>query len=64
MKEKRAAANTGLVKVAVPFSADSFVINQTLILRIKFSGENRHLRQARKRYASFPIFRNENNFSC
>ncbi|MBK7800950.1 MAG: hypothetical protein IPO72_19180 [Saprospiraceae bacterium] len=49
MKEKRAAANTGLVKVAVPFSADSFVINQTLILRIKFSGENRHLRQAAKR---------------
>ena len=45
------APNTGLAKVAIPFSADSFVVNQTLVLRIKFSGENRHLRQARNRYA-------------
>ncbi len=32
--------NTCLAKVAVPFSADSFVVNQSLFLRIKFSGEN------------------------
>jgi len=41
--------NTGLAKVAVPFSADSFVVNQTLVLRINICGENRHLRQARNR---------------
>jgi hypothetical protein len=42
-------ANTGLAKVAVQFSADTFVVNQTLVLRINICGENRHLRQARKR---------------
>ena len=50
--DRRAADNTGLAKVAVQFSADTFVVNQILVLRINFSGENRHLRQARKRYAS------------
>ena len=29
--------------------ADTFVINQTLALSINICGENRHLRQARKR---------------
>lgn len=42
--------NSGLAKVAVSFSADSFVVNQTLVLRIKFSGKNRHLRQAANRW--------------
>ena len=42
--------NTGLAKVAVQCSADSFVVNQKLVLRINICGENRHLRQARKRY--------------
>ena len=42
--------NTGLAKVAVQCSADTFVVNQTLVLRINICGENRHLRQARKRY--------------
>ena len=46
------AGNTGLAKVAVQCSADSFVVNQTLVLRINICGENRHLRQARNRYAS------------
>ncbi|MFA7381249.1 MAG: hypothetical protein WC150_12370 [Bacteroidia bacterium] len=41
--------NSGLAKVAVPFFADSFVVNQSLVLRIKFSGGNRHLRVAAKR---------------
>ena len=36
----------------VSFSADTFVVNQSLVLRINICGENRHLRQARKRYAS------------
>jgi hypothetical protein len=43
-------ANSGLAKVAVQSSADSFVVNQTLVLRINICGKNRHLRQAAKRY--------------
>jgi hypothetical protein len=42
--------NTGLAKVAVQCSADTFVVNQSLVLRITICGENRHLRQARNRY--------------
>jgi hypothetical protein len=45
---RTAGYNTGLAKVAVQCSADTFVVNQTLVLRINISGENRHLRQARK----------------
>ena len=45
--------NTGLAKVAVQCSADTFVGNQSLVLRINpesfRDGENRHLRQARNR---------------
>jgi hypothetical protein len=44
------AANTGLAKVAFQCSADRFVVNQSLVLRINICGENRHLRQARNRY--------------
>jgi hypothetical protein len=32
-------------------SYDTFVVNQTLVLRINICGENRQLRQAPKRYA-------------
>jgi hypothetical protein len=46
----KTSANTGLAKVAVQCSADTFVVNQSLILRINICGENRHLRQARTRY--------------
>ena len=45
-KEGR-TANTGLAKVAVQCSADTFVVNQSFVLRINICGENRHLRQAR-----------------
>jgi hypothetical protein len=45
------AHNSGLAKVAVQCSADSFVVNQSLVLRINICGKNRHLRQAAKRYA-------------
>ena len=48
--ERTPACNTGLAKVAVQCSADTFVVNQTFVLRINICGENRHLRQARKRY--------------
>ena len=41
--------NRRLAKVAVQCSADSFVVNQSLVLRINICGENRHLRQAPKR---------------
>ena len=56
--EEKTTANTGLAKVAVQCSADTFVVNQSLVLRINICGENRHLRQARNRCASF--WRNEN----
>ena len=47
-KERR--HNSGLAKVAVQCSADTFVVNQTLDLCINICGENRHLRQARSRW--------------
>jgi hypothetical protein len=53
-EEKQRTANTGLAKVAVQCSADTFVVNQSLVLRINICGESRHIRQARKRYLQFP----------
>jgi hypothetical protein len=50
LTDKKTAGNTGLAKVAVHCSADTFVVNQSLVLRINICGENRHLRQARNRY--------------
>jgi hypothetical protein len=46
MDERKAAANSSLAKVAVQCSADTFMVNQSLVLRINICGENRHLRQA------------------
>jgi len=46
-------ANTGLAKVAVQCSAETFVVNQTLVIHINICGENRHLRQARNRYMPY-----------
>jgi len=48
--ERKTAYNSGLAKVAVQCSADTFVVNQTLVIRMKICGKNRHLRQAAKRY--------------
>ena len=48
--ERTPAGNSGLAKVAVLFSADTFVVNQTLVLRINICGENRQLLVAAKRY--------------
>jgi len=45
--------NTGLAKVAVQSSADTFVVNQSLVLHINICAENPHLRKAAKRYALF-----------
>jgi len=47
-KEQR-TANRRLAKVAVQCSADTFVVNQTLVLRINICAQNRHLRQAPNR---------------
>jgi hypothetical protein len=47
--EINTAGNSGLAKVAVQFSEDTFVVNQSLVLRFNICGENRHLRQAAKR---------------
>ena len=55
----KSAANTGLAKVAVQCSADTFVVNQSLVLRINICGKNRHLRQARNRQVvKKPLFEN------
>jgi hypothetical protein len=48
-EEEHRTDNTGLAKVAVQCSADTFVIKQSLVLRINICGENRHFRQARNR---------------
>jgi len=47
--DRRPACNTGLAKVAVQYSADTFMVYQSLVLRINICGKNRHLRQARNR---------------
>ncbi len=53
MKKKEGrTTNTGLAKVAVQCSADTFVVNQNLILRINSCAENPPLRQAAKSNAS------------
>ncbi len=49
MTERRTADNTCLAKVAVQCSADTLVVNQSLVLRINIFDENRHIRQARNR---------------
>ena len=49
LTDRRAADNTGLAKVAVQYSADTFVVNQTLVLHINICGENHHLGQTRNR---------------
>ena len=42
-EQRKTAVNTGLAKMAVQCSADAFVVNQSLVLRINICGENRHL---------------------
>jgi len=45
----KTAYNSGSAKVAVQCSADSFEVNQTLVLRMNICGKNRQLRQAANR---------------
>ena len=42
--------NSTYPKVAVQCSADKFVINESLVLRMNICNKNRHLRVAAKRY--------------
>jgi len=49
IEQEARTANRRLAKVAVQCSADTFVVNQSLVLRINICGENRHLRQAPNR---------------
>jgi hypothetical protein len=58
----KTAYNTGLAKVAVQCSAVTFVVNQSLVLRIKFCGENRHLRQLAKHYLKGRVTRENQTF--
>ena len=53
MADRRAACNSTYPKGGVSCSKESFVVNQTLVLRINICGENRHLRQAAKRCGQF-----------
>jgi len=43
------AANSTYKKLAVQYSADTFVVNQTLVLRINICGANRQLLVAANR---------------
>ena len=49
-EKKHDCLTTVLQKWRLSASYDSEVVNQNLVLRLKFSGENRHLRKAAKRY--------------
>ena len=53
--EKQRTAHTGFAKVVVQCTADTFVVNQTLVLLFNIRGENSHLRQARNRYRQICI---------
>jgi len=48
--EELAAYNSTYKKLAVQYSADTFVVNQTLVLLINICGKNRQLLVAANRY--------------
>jgi len=47
---RKATHNSTYKKLAVQYSANTFVVNQTLVLRINICGKNRQLLVAAKRY--------------
>ena len=47
---QRAAGNSTFAIGGVSFSADSFVVAESFVLRIKFSGKNPAHRKSAKRY--------------
>jgi len=48
---KKRTDNSSYKKLAVQCSADTFVVNQTLVLRMNICGKNRQLLVAAKRQA-------------
>ena len=48
-EERTPAYNSTYKRLTVQCPADTFVDNQTFVLRIHISGKNRHLRQAAER---------------
>jgi hypothetical protein len=52
-QDRKATDNKGFAIAGVPCFADTFVVNQSLVLRINICAENRHLRQARNRYSQW-----------
>jgi len=53
LTKRKAAANSTYKKLAVQYSADTFVVNQTLVLRMNICGKKRQLLVAANRYAQF-----------
>jgi len=51
-EEEALGGNSTYKKLAVQTSAETFVVNQTLVLRINICDENRQLLVAAKRYRS------------
>jgi len=52
--------HTGLAKVAVQCSADTFVVNQSLVLRINICAENRHCAKPENVMGKAIIFASDN----
>jgi hypothetical protein len=48
--------NSGLAKVAVQCYADTFVINQSLVLRINICDKKREILVAENRFARIKVF--------
>jgi len=51
--KKITATNSTYKKLAVQCSAETLVVNQTLVLRINICGKNRQLLVAAKRYSQW-----------
>ena len=52
-KDRRAACNMGFAKWRVTCFYDSFVLNQSAVLRLNFCAKNPPLRQAANRYSQW-----------
>ena len=49
-RKRTTGANSGLAKVAVSFSADTFVVKESSVLRINICGEKPAHRKSANRY--------------
>ena len=62
MQNKKTAANSTYPKGGVSFSADTFVVAESSVLRIEFSGKNPALRVAAKRYGQVQKNKESRNY--